>query len=333
MLGEQKYIKVSVIMCTFNGEEYICSQLDSILNQTYPIHELLIQDDCSTDKTFSILEEYHKKNPFIRIFRNFEQKGINKNFFSAMEKATGDYIAISDQDDIWELDKIEKQINSIGDNWLSTGFSQPFSTNSELLEFDKRIPNLKAERLIHVASAVPGHTILMKRDLLSYLICENYSFILYDQLLSIIASSFNKISFCESVLVKHREHIASATYTLPVMQRNGNNRNLVNILKSIYRTFFLYVELRRKIRMYFGEMYLLLRGLPEVSSKKYAEQIALWHSKKGIKAYLSLTLLCIRRRKYLFHVIESNNFFTFLRALYFPISCSDYFRYMSKRYK
>lgn len=50
--------KISVVMCTYNGARFIREQLDSILNQTYPIYELIIQDDCSTDETVEIVKEY-----------------------------------------------------------------------------------------------------------------------------------------------------------------------------------------------------------------------------------------------------------------------------------
>ena len=62
--------RVSVVLCTYNGEKYIREQLESIVSQTYPIHELLIQDDCSTDATPLIIEEYKEKYPFIRFYRN-----------------------------------------------------------------------------------------------------------------------------------------------------------------------------------------------------------------------------------------------------------------------
>lgn len=99
--------RVSVVLCTYNGEKYIREQLESIVSQTYPIHELLIQDDCSTDATPLIIEEYKEKYPFIRFYRNKNNLGFNRNFWKAFEKVTGDYIAISDQDDIWVDTKIE----------------------------------------------------------------------------------------------------------------------------------------------------------------------------------------------------------------------------------
>ena len=64
--------RVSVVLCTYNGEKYIREQLESIVSQTYPIHELLIQDDCSTDATPLIIEEYKEKYPFIR----YQDRGL-----------------------------------------------------------------------------------------------------------------------------------------------------------------------------------------------------------------------------------------------------------------
>ena len=54
---------VSVVMCTYNGEKYLREQMDSILAQTYPIHEIIVCDDCSTDGTMNILQEYATKFP------------------------------------------------------------------------------------------------------------------------------------------------------------------------------------------------------------------------------------------------------------------------------
>ena len=94
-------LKISVVMCTYNGANYLCEQLDSLLAQTYPVHEIIVQDDGSQDNTWTIIEKYATRYPQIKPFHNESGlHGINGNFFSAMNRATGDYIAISDQDDI-----------------------------------------------------------------------------------------------------------------------------------------------------------------------------------------------------------------------------------------
>mgnify|MGYP003081550613 FL=1 len=61
---------VSIVLCTYNGAKYLQEQLDSILAQTYPMHEIIIQDDGSTDNTWQILEKYEEKYPLIHIYHN-----------------------------------------------------------------------------------------------------------------------------------------------------------------------------------------------------------------------------------------------------------------------
>ena len=118
---------VSVVMCTYNGAQYLKEQLDSIIGQTYPIHELIIQDDCSTDNTVAILKKYEADYPFVRLYVNEHNIGYNQNFKSAVMKATGDYIAISDQDDVWFPQKLERQVNAIANYDIC--FSQYFTGN------------------------------------------------------------------------------------------------------------------------------------------------------------------------------------------------------------
>lgn len=71
---------VSVVMCTYNGEKYLREQMDSILAQTYPIHEIIVCNNCSTDGTMNILQEYATKFPSIKAHQNARNKGCNQNF-------------------------------------------------------------------------------------------------------------------------------------------------------------------------------------------------------------------------------------------------------------
>jgi len=322
--------KVSVVMCTYNGAKYLREQLETIIHQTYPIYELIVQDDCSTDNTFDILKEYSERYPkYMYVFENKSTTGINKNFFSAMERATGDYIAISDQDDIWELDKIEKQITSVEDNWLSFHFSKPFSEDGTIVYFDDRKPNYGIERVIF-QGPVSGHMMLLKKELIAMVPEESKKCFLYDHLFQMIAAAYNKISFCDQVLVNQRRHSNAATYNVPI----NTQLNIVNSIKTIFRTFFLYIELRDELSFRFNEIYKLLKSLPEENpDKTNAEKLALYQSQKGVIAYIKLTILCVKLRRKIFYAEEKNNLISILRAIYFPISCVDYVRYLSKRHK
>lgn len=107
---------VAVVMCTYNGEKFLREQLDSILDQTYPISEIIIQDDRSTDGTVALLKEYEERHPNIHVFVNEQNLGFNLNFKTACMRPTTDLIAISDQDDVWFKDKIERQVAAMGEN-------------------------------------------------------------------------------------------------------------------------------------------------------------------------------------------------------------------------
>lgn len=314
-------------MCTFNGEKYLCQQLDSIVNQTYPIYELIVQDDCSTDGTFSVLEEYAKQYPYIKLFKNKKNKGINDNFFSAMDRATGDYIAISDQDDIWEPNKIEIQIETIGDNWLSTHFSKPFSEDNAPIHFNAKKPNVGIERCVYISAA--GHTMLFKREISALIPQNGKDKFIYDKALQMIASANNKTVFCEQILVNQRRHFRAATYNVPLITKF----NLLNSVKTVFRTLFLYWEIRNDICGYFKDVLEFLTSLPfNTDSKANAKKMALYHSQKGLIAYLKQVRLCIKLRKKIFYSSENNDFIAILRCFYFPISCADYFCYLSKRF-
>ena len=99
----------SVALCTFNGEKFLKEQLDSILNQTVTIDEIIVCDDGSTDATISILNSYKEKFPEIfNIYINEENLRSVKNFEKAMLLCKNEIIFLSDQDDIWEKNKVEK---------------------------------------------------------------------------------------------------------------------------------------------------------------------------------------------------------------------------------
>jgi len=91
-------------MATYNGEKYIKDQLLSILKQIGSNDEIIISDDLSKDKTIEIIESL--KDNRIKIFFN-KNRGYTNNFQNAIQQASGDYIFLSDQDDIWVDNKLK----------------------------------------------------------------------------------------------------------------------------------------------------------------------------------------------------------------------------------
>lgn len=100
--------KISVALCTYNGEKYIREQIDSILEQSLKVDEIVVCDDGSTDQTLNILSEYENKFPDIfKIHINEKNLRSVKNFEKAISLCNGEIIFLSDQDDVWENDKVK----------------------------------------------------------------------------------------------------------------------------------------------------------------------------------------------------------------------------------
>lgn len=99
---------VSVAMATYNGAAHLREQLDSILSQIGSDDELVVSDDGSTDATPGILADYSARDPRVKIFRNPSRSGVNSNFANALSHVKGDYVFLSDQDDVWEKGKVER---------------------------------------------------------------------------------------------------------------------------------------------------------------------------------------------------------------------------------
>ena len=101
---------ISVVLATYNGEKFIIEQLDTLYGQTRLPDEVIIGDDCSSDKTVEIIKEYiqkHELEKTVRIIENYKNKGYARNFIDLSMEAKGDYIFFCDQDDIWDKDKIK----------------------------------------------------------------------------------------------------------------------------------------------------------------------------------------------------------------------------------
>jgi glycosyltransferase involved in cell wall biosynthesis len=99
----------SVILTSFNHERYIREAIESVLNQTFTDFELIIWDDCSSDNSWAIINQY--SDPRIKAFRNEVNKGPVEGINRAIsEVASGKYIAIHHSDDVWKPEKLDKQV-------------------------------------------------------------------------------------------------------------------------------------------------------------------------------------------------------------------------------
>jgi glycosyltransferase involved in cell wall biosynthesis len=237
--------KVSVALCTYNGGRYLEKQLNSILEQTYPIDEIIIVDDCSTDETISIVKEYQLKNPVIKLFLNDKNLGSNKSFKHAISLATNDLIALCDQDDIWYPNKIETQIEAIANSGYNT-VDKPLVafhdlclmddnevvTNEsfwELHQFNAATFNFRKLLLYNI---ITGCTCILNKRMKEELIKSDMKdIIMHDYLIALIGYGFGNVVHTDEPLMYYRSHSTSVTEKEKVTL-NSRIKSLVKRVKN-----------------------------------------------------------------------------------------------------
>jgi glycosyltransferase involved in cell wall biosynthesis len=203
---------VSVVLGTYNGEKYLKKQIDSILQQTYSNIELIVTDDCSTDGTPTILREFADRHENVRVYFNEINLGLVRNFERAVRYAQGEYIAFSDQDDIWLPEKIQRLVDNLGDNMLVYCDSAYIDTEDRLI--GKKLSDyriwIKGKNLYAIESDslwMAGHAMMFRRELLNMALpfpCSPH--IGHDEWMTYIAMLKGTISFVPEALVLYRQH-------------------------------------------------------------------------------------------------------------------------------
>ncbi len=213
-----------ILMATYNGEQYIREQIDSILAQTDDRWHLLISDDGSTDRTPAIIDEYTKRYPE-KIERHFSGRQFGNardHFFYLMEQCEAPYILFCDQDDVWYPGKIEKTLDEMTRDEMLYGvetpilvFSDQTPTDSELrplasslMRYQKQFFECFDYRSILMQNVVTGGAMGINRALavLAGRCKDSSQVIMHDWWLAAVAARFGKIVFIDEPLGAYRQH-------------------------------------------------------------------------------------------------------------------------------
>jgi glycosyltransferase involved in cell wall biosynthesis len=211
---------ISIAMAAYNGEKYIREQLDSILAQTEQNFEVVICDDVSTDLTLSILKEYEKKDSRFCIYENEKNLGFRENFNKAVSLCKGDFIAFSDQDDIWLPHHLQILKENIGENFVCAGRAQRFFENDILLNlfqptnYQAKNLNSQINRLIYQCYAFNiyqgASQMISKRAAETYFPIEKDEYA-HDWASAANAIAENKFIYINEIITKWRKHLAQVT--------------------------------------------------------------------------------------------------------------------------
>lgn len=327
-------MQISIVICTYNGAKFLGEQLDSIVSQSLSPYEVIAQDDGSSDETWNILQEYAERYPYIKVYKNPKERGINNNFFSAIKRATGDLIAISDQDDIWESNKLEIMSKSIGDNLMCVGRSVPFYNKEDKnisIHYDSRKPNCNIIRMMY--ASMPGHCTLFRKKLLTYLpknleSCPIYTHTWYDVILGQTAAALNRIILIDKIVVKQRRYQGAASYSAYDKKRIRSANNALSMIGFGIRY---YHKIKPLMAKHFSVRAGFLKTIPS-EERIYKDAIKLmdYESKTSIAALLGLIKMYVKYRHILFYTYEKDPI-AILRAILHPFMQIYNYRYLLEK--
>lgn len=201
-------MKISIAIATFNGVNYLQAQLDSFLSQTRLPDELVITDDCSTDKTLEMIQHFAATAPFPVIWsQNGRNLGYGGNFNTALMQTTGDLVFLSDQDDVWFPEKIER-IEAIAKEDIH---SLVIMNDAALTDAELNPVGLTKLGQIHSAGFkesffVMGCCVAVKRDMLNLCLPIPNDYPAHDVWIVRIAEGMGRKRVVREVLQYYRRH-------------------------------------------------------------------------------------------------------------------------------
>ncbi len=209
---------VDILLASYNGSQYIRTQIFSIMAQTHSDWNLIIHDDGSTDDTTSIIREFCKMDSRIKFIDDdmcFKNPG--QHFMYMLRFSKSPFVCFCDQDDIWLENKLENMIGAISnkDNTKAqVVFSNAYlfytKTNSLQGVLLSACPK-RLKELLFINGGIHGSASIFNEKMRQYLQINNSYVSMHDHLLTLIGCSFGEVSFMEDRLFLYRQHDSNVT--------------------------------------------------------------------------------------------------------------------------
>ena len=299
---------IEILLATFNGERFLPEQIESIISQSFKDYKILASDDNSSDCTLEILRGYEGVlGEQIKVVQS-NTHSAKENFYNLLDMADAEYIALCDQDDFWQSDKLEKSLKAIQSLERRYGKETPILLHSDLEIVDENLnsKNKKMSELTGMSEAIKyakkeskylytisteksfsrylvennitGNTVIINKVLLDIYKRPEVSF-MHDWWLGLIAFTFGKVGFLNECLVKYRQHESNELGAKnPLELRNIKKRNKQKIREN-YDCMFAQVE--EFLRLYKDELG-KSRSADTYFARKYLNAFANMKSKNRI---------------------------------------------------
>ena len=299
---------IEILLATYNGERFLPEQIESITSQSFKDYYILASDDNSSDCTFEILRSYESVlGEKIKVVQS-NTHSAKENFYNLLDMADAEYIALCDQDDFWESDKLEKSLKAIQRLEKRYGKETPILVHSDLEIVDGNLnsQNKKMSELTGISEAIKyakkeskylytisteksfsrylvennitGNTVIINKALLDIYKRPEVSF-MHDWWLGLIAFTFGKVGFLNECLVKYRQHENNELGAKnPLELHNIKKRNKQKIREN-YDCMFAQVE--EFLRLYKDELG-KSRSADTYFARKYLNAFANMKSKNRV---------------------------------------------------
>jgi glycosyltransferase involved in cell wall biosynthesis len=213
---------ISILLSTYNGENYLKEQLDSLFNQTYQDFKIIVRDDGSTDTTLKILKSYD-----LEIMSSDKNLGARRSFNAlleyALQKEECKYFMFCDQDDVWMEDKIEKTLQKMRE--VEKNSDEAVLIHTDLVVVDEMLdtlnnsfwnyqnlnPKNRAFPNFIVQNNITGCTVMINKKLAKLSLPIPAETIMHDWWLGLVASEFGQISYLEERTMLYRQHTSNDT--------------------------------------------------------------------------------------------------------------------------
>ena len=202
---------ISVCIPTYNGEAFIRQQIESILNQLSDNDEVVISDDNSTDNTIEILRSLNDKR--IKIHFNSGKNGVVHNIENALQKCKGDYIFLSDQDDVWADNKVQVCMQALQKNTFVISDCYIVNHKLEIIHnsFFETNKSHKNKWLALARNPYLGCCLAFHRSILEKALPFPKSTPMHDIWLGNVAAFFYSLTFIDDKLIFYRRHDKNAS--------------------------------------------------------------------------------------------------------------------------
>ncbi len=238
-------------MPAYNAEKYISEAIESILNQTFKDFEFIIVEDCSTDRTWEIIQDYAKKDEKIIIFKNKKNLGIAGNRNKLIGLAKGKYIVWQDADDVSLPYRLKDQFNFMEKNkdvGICGGWLQFFNEKGDLGIRKYKKSDKDVRKTIFRFSPVSQPSAIVKKEAIDKAGLYDLNYPPAEDLdMSFRIGKKYKFANLQKVLIKYRESPSGATFThlrtiemktFSVRLRHSDNKNYkMSLLDHIYNIF------------------------------------------------------------------------------------------------